>query len=143
LKSIYLVCLIPGIIYGASIKVSGNPQPLIIHKAKAGKEPESAVDTSTTYTLQVPPNATTTLSVSIDSPMPEGTNLFVSLSTPGEHNKSPTIPLKVVPQVVLTRILAGIYEDLTITYEYSATVAAGIVPLSSKNIVFTLTENIP
>lgn len=143
MKSVCIFFLIPGIAYGGSIAVSGSPQPLIVSKARAGKEPESAIDSSTTYTLQVSPNATAILSVSIDSPMPEGTNLFLSLIPPGQAKSFPAIPLKTTPQIILNQIVTGIYKDLSIIYEYKATVSAGIVPLSTKNIVFTLMENTP
>lgn len=138
-----LLFLIPCIAYGASITVSGNPPPLIVTKARAGKEPESAIDSSTTYTLQVASNTTAILSVSIDSPMPEGTNLFVSLAAPNQTGALPPIPLRTIPQTAISHIITGIYNNLTITYEYKATVAAGIVPLCTRNIIFTLTENTP
>ncbi len=143
LKAFSLFFLIPALAYGTSITVSGNPQPLIVHTARAGKEPESAIDHSTTYTLQVSPNAMATVFVSIDTPLPEGTYLSVSLTAPEYAVSIPSISLQTTPQLALKQVVPGNYRNLSITYEYRATVAAGTIPLCTKNIIFTLTENMP
>ena len=122
------------------ITLSGNPKPLIISRAIAGQEPLKAIDTSTTCSIWVPNQKTVTLIASLDSPMKAHTQLKMSIASPYKGTTSPLIPLDCTPKTLVTGIKEGSHENLFITYEYSATVAAGIVNLCSKTITLTILE---
>ena len=133
--------LIPYAVYATSLTISGNPSPLIISRAIAGKEPSSSINTSTTYKIQVDDNQTVSIFAALDSPLPHHTILKVTLAAPPLATRISSISLNTTPQIVVVGIPSGTYDQLAITYEYLATVAAGIVPLHNKTLLLTIVSN--
>lgn len=125
----------------ATVILSGNPQPLIINKATAGQGLSSALDTSTSCSIKIPSQKMATLTASLDSPMNAHTALKMKIASPYRGANTHSISLECTPKILATGIKEGFYENLLITYEYSATVAAGIVPLSCKTIILTILES--
>lgn len=125
----------------ASITLSGNPAPLVIARATAGQEPAKVTDTSTTCSIKVSNQKTVSLMASLTSPMNAYTTLKINLSTPYRGANNQTVTLDCTPKMLLAGITEGFYENLIITYEYSATVAAGVIPLCCKTIILTVLEN--
>ena len=137
----FLFFLIPCIVHAASITISGNPQPLLISQAQAGSQPNSVIDTSTSYRIKVNNNETATISAAINSPLPNYTSLKVTFAAPPNATSVPSVAVTTAPQVLVSGIRKGNYSNLLITYEYLATVAAGVVSLSSKTLILTITSN--
>ncbi len=136
-----LLLLIPFIAHASSITFSGNPQPLLVSQAQAGSQPNSVIDTSTTYTLEVSKGPRASISASLNSSLPDNTTLNVTFAAPPKSTSTPSVYLTTTPQVLVSGIKPGTYSNLLVTYEYLATVAAGVVPLSSKTVILTITTN--
>ncbi len=144
IKLILLVLLTyftyPGL-NAAVVTLSGNPSPLVIARATAGQEPAKVIDTSTTCSIRVSNQRTVSLIASLTSPMNAYTTLKINLSTPCRGSSNPSVILDCTPKMLIEGITEGFYENLIITYEYSATVAAGVIPLGCKTIILTVLEN--
>ena len=140
MKLIWLF-LIPCIAHAKSITVSGNPQTLTVCQATAGSQPNSVTDSSTTYSVQVSKNTIASISGYINSAVPSNTTLSVTLAAPKNATSIPSVSLSTTPQVLVSNIQSGNYKNLTITYQFLATVAAGVVSLSSRTLTLTITAN--
>ena len=73
--------------------------------------------------------------------MPLNTFLKMRLASPYKNSNNPLITLDCIPKNLATGIREGFHENLLITYEYSAKIAAGIVNLTKKTIILTILEN--
>lgn len=116
--------------------VSGSPDPLIVRSCLPGRAPEKAVS-ATTYTLSVPPGKTGTVLASLDMPTPPHTTLKIQLESPG---KIPPLTLTQTPQTVASGFKEGTHTNLRISYEYTASVKAGVVPPTLRTVFFTILD---
>lgn len=137
MKSLQIFLLIPHFLYASSIKVEGIPSPLIVSTATAGEEPDGVTDSSSSYSLKITRRQNTTLVASLDSPMPPYTSLKMTLEAPSGSHSYP-VTLSTTPQILIENIPEGTHPKKTITYQYSAKVTAGILPLQTKTIFLTL-----
>ncbi|MGE5558830.1 MAG: hypothetical protein ACM3WV_09485 [Bacillota bacterium] len=119
------------------IGVSGNPGALIINTAVPGSPPTSAVDSSTTYSISTNA-ANKRITASIDTAMPANTTLNLSVVAP-TGGTATAINLTTVDQNLVTGISTLAETGLTITYTFSATAAAGVIPSAQKIVTLTLT----
>lgn len=122
----------------SSLTLSGDPQALVISTAVAGFGPDPAWDEGTTYSLTA--TATSSIEAQLDSPLPAGVTLRVQLEPPAGALGAGAVVLSTTAQVLVSSIPAGTYSGLGIRYELRATVEAGVVPLSSRRVTFTLVE---
>lgn len=137
---LFILLAIPLTGRASSLTLSGNPSPFIISKATAGKEPDPISDVSTTYSIQVRPFHTVAILAALDSPMPTYTSLKISLQAPSKAQSFPSTSLDTNAKPLVINISEGIYNNLQISYEYTTTVKAGVLPLSAKTILFTVLE---
>lgn len=133
-----LFCFLSLSCHGASLTFSSSPSPLSITQAIPGRQPFCAIDTSTTCDLTVSPKKTLIILASLDSPLQPHTTLKIGLSLP--HQKSSLLSLGPTPQPLTASIPEGSYNSICVTYEYAATVAAGVIAPQIKTIFFTLLE---
>jgi hypothetical protein len=117
--------------------LSGDPQVLIIRSAIAGFSPDPAQDGGTVYSIEVA--ETSDIVAQLDGAMPPGVTLRISLETPTGATGTGTVSLSTAPQALVRSIPPGTYTALGIVYELSATVAAGVVSLDARQVVFTVT----
>lgn len=117
--------------------VSGNPGTMVVGTAVAGSAPEPAAEGSTTYGL-ADVAATSRITARVDAPLPTGVVLKVRLAAPAGAVSSGEVALSTVEQDVVRHIGVGSYSGLAITYELSATSAAGVVPLTGPAVTFAL-----
>lgn len=122
----------------SSVTLSGDPQALVISTAVAGFGPDPAWDEGTTYSLTSA--ATSSIEGQLDSPLPSGVTLRIQLEPPPGALGAGSVELTTTPRVLVSSIPAGTYSGLGVRYELRATVQAGVVPLSSRRITFTLVE---
>jgi hypothetical protein len=117
-----------------TISVSGDPGNLTISSATAGQQPDSVVDSSTTLTYSTDSTAgTREIVASVDQALPSGVTLRVKVGS-GSY-----VALNTSPAVVASGIGANQSNvQLGITYELSATVAAGVVALQNRTVTFTI-----
>jgi hypothetical protein len=124
-----------------NISVSGNPGALIVNSTTAGSDLIAATDATTTYSIE-----TTTgnkkITGAINSAMPANTSLKVTLTAPSGAFGMFDVILTVTAKNLVIGIDNGTKESgLGISYEFSATVEAGIVSMSSKTVTFTIVDS--
>lgn len=125
-----------------SIGVSGNPALLRISAAIAGSEPVSVTDASSTYTISTPnANRTYKITAQLNAAMPVGVTLTATLAAPNRATSLGAISLDVVARDVVTGIPKNANTSRSITYQLTATVAAGVVPVSTRIVTFTIVQS--
>ncbi|HYW10612.1 MAG TPA: hypothetical protein VE871_01615 [Longimicrobium sp.] len=118
------------------ISVSGSPS-LVVNTATAGSGLTSA---SASGTYAVTTNGTgRKITASLDTNMPSGVTLTVSLGAPTGATSAGTVTLSTTAQDVVTGITTVNQSGLSIGYGLSATVAAGVVPAGNKTVTYTIT----
>lgn len=119
------------------ISLSGNPATLTINSATAGSNPTSASDSSTTYSITT--NQTSkVITGSIDSNMPSGLTLSISLIAPSGATSAGSVAMTTTPQNLVTSISSVAQSSLGITYVLSASsLAASQGPLM-RTVTYTI-----
>ena len=120
------------------ISVSGNPAALIVSAATAGSQPVAATDATTSYAITTNASARI-ITGSIDTAMPANTTLGVTLTAPTGGTSAGQVTLTASDQNLVTGISTLAESGLTISYEFSATIAAGIIASASKTVTLTVT----
>jgi len=121
------------------IAVSGDPGALIVSTATAGSEPDEVTDATTTYDITT--NGTgKKITGAIDTAMPANTTLKINLAAPTGGTSAGDVALTVVAADLVTGITTLAETAKTITYKFSATVAAGVVASASKTVTLTIAD---
>jgi predicted aspartyl protease len=119
----------------AQISVSGSPAAMKVTAAVAGSAPTAVSNASTTYSLASNPAGHFTITASINSPMPAGVTLKITLAA-SRGSSAGAVTLSTVAQNVVTGITLKMSGQV-ITYNLSATAAAGVVPLQTRIVTLT------
>lgn len=122
----------------AQLTVSGTPAQLTISTATAGSTPDPVTNSSTSYKVVPLPTGNFAVTAAIDSPMPAGVTLTVTLAAAGTASSSGPVALTTTANSVVTGITKKETGQLPITYTLSATPAAGVVPLQTRTVTFTV-----
>jgi hypothetical protein len=118
------------------ISVAGSPS-LVINTATAGSALTSATANGT---YAVTTNGTgRKITASIDSNMPAGLTLSVSLGAPTGATSTGAQTLSTTAQDVVTGITTLNESGLSISYGLSASVTAGAVAAANKTVTYTIT----
>lgn len=121
--------------------VSGSPGLLRVSSAVAGSEPVAVSNATTTYTVVTPmPNRTYKITARLDVAMPVGLTLTATLAAPPAATSVGAVALDVTDRDVVTGIRRNLTSTRSITYQFVATVAAGVVPLSSRTVTLTIVQ---
>ena len=121
------------------ITVSGNPGALVISTATAGSQPTAATDATTSYSITT--NGTNKkITGSIDTAMPANTSLLVTLTAPTGGSSAGQVTLSTTAQDLVTGISTLAESGLTISYEFTADAAAGVVASSTKTVTLTVAD---
>jgi hypothetical protein len=124
-----------------TILVSGSPGLLRVTTAVAGSEPVAVSNATTTYTVVTPtPNRTYKITARLDVAMPVGLTLNATLAAPPAGTSLGAVALDVTDRDVVTGIRRNLTSTRSITYQLVATVAAGVVPLSSRTVTLTIVQ---
>lgn len=118
------------------ISVSGNPGALVVNTATAGSEPDPASDATTTYAITTNEESKK-ITGKIDTAMPNGTTLKIKLTAPTGASSTEQA-LSINDADLVTGITKKAESGLTITYTFSATVAAGVVDQASKTVTLAI-----
>jgi hypothetical protein len=121
-----------------SISTAGNPGSLIIATAVAGSDPTSVTDASTTYTLKsVRPGNPKKITAQIGSNMPANVILSITLAVgAGLGTSVGPVNLDITARNVVTNIIGN--YTAAITYQLSATPAAGVITTQTRVVTLTL-----
>lgn len=120
----------------AQLTVSGSPATMKVSTATAGSSPLAVTNASTTYSVKKPSSGHYTVTAGINTPMPAGVTLKVSLAT-SSGSSAGAVALGTTAQNVVTGIAAKVTSQV-ITYTLSATAAAGVVAVQTRSVTFTL-----
>ena len=123
------------------ISVSGNPGALTVNAAVAGSEPTAVTDATTTYAITTN-NTTRKITGKINTAMPANTFLKVTLVAPTGGTSAGQVTLSGTDQDLVTGISTLAESGKTITYELSATAAAGVVASASKTVTLTVAAGV-
>lgn len=135
---ILYIYAVPCLLFPDALSLSGSPSVLTINSAIAGQQPNSVTNTSTTYSV------TTTILVKvitgkIQSNMPSGVTLQVSLAAPAGATSLGLVSMTSVAQNLVTGIPTNTTANVkTVTYSLSATVNAAQVSNATKTLTLTL-----
>jgi hypothetical protein len=120
----------------AQISVSGSPAAMKVTAAVAGSAPTAVSNALTTYSLASnPPSGHYAVTASINSPMPAGVTLTITLAA-SKGTSAGAVTLSTVAQNVVTTITNRMSSQ-TITYNLSATAAAGVVSSQTRRVTLT------
>ena len=121
------------------VSVSGSPS-LVISSATAGSAPTSAT-ASGSYAVTT--NQTgKKITAELDSDMPSGVTLSVTLAAPTGAASAGAVDLSVIPVTAVTGIGTVSESGLSVGYQLAATVAAGVVPAGSRTVTFTIADGV-
>jgi len=120
------------------ISVTGNPS-LTINTATPGSEPTAATDNSATYAITTNGKGKT-ITAAINTAMPTGLTLKVSLAAPTGGTSAGDVILSTTAADVVTGVVPVAESDLTITYTLEATIKAGVVNSTTRDVTFTITD---
>lgn len=121
------------------ISVSGNPSALIVNTAVPGSQPTAATDASTSYSITTN-NSSRKITSAINSAMPANTSLKVTLTAPTGGSSAGQVTLSTTAQDLVTAISTLAESGLSISYEFSATLAAGIISSSQRTVTLTIAD---
>ncbi|MBN2184776.1 MAG: hypothetical protein JW746_05565 [Candidatus Krumholzibacteriota bacterium] len=126
-------------LYADSLTVSGDPGILVINSVTAGSQPTSVTDATTTYSVVTTP-AQMRITGELNSSMPPNVNLRITLQAPAGGTSSGSVQLTTTAKDLITGMVHHTNQGgLSITYEFSATVGAGVISSSSRTVTLTLT----
>jgi hypothetical protein len=113
---------------------------LIVSTAVAGSSPTNVSTAAAKYRVKVASGTTKKIQASINSALPAGVVMTISLAAPPGATSAGTITLTTTPQPVVTNITnTSFSSNLTITYTLSATTAAGVVAAANKTVTLAVT----
>jgi hypothetical protein len=140
-RRIWRTVAVAGLAFGArearaQVSVSGSPAAMKVTMAVAGSAPAAVSDALTTYSsASNPAPGHFSITASINSPMPAGVTLTITLAA-SQGSSAGAVTLSTVAQNVVTGITKKMNSQ-TITYNLSATAAAGVVPLQTRQVTLT------
>jgi len=140
-RRIWRTVAVAGLAFGArearaQVSVSGSPAAMKVTMAVAGSAPAAVSDALTTYSSATnPAPGHFSITASINSPMPAGVTLTITLAA-SQGSSAGAVTLSTVAQNVVTGITKKMNSQ-TITYKLSATAAAGVVPLQTRQVTLT------
>jgi len=141
-RRIWRTVAVAGLAFGArearaQVSVSGSPAAMKVTMAVAGSAPAAVSDALTTYSSATnPAPGHFSITASINSPMPAGVTLTITLAA-SQGSSAGAVTLSTVAQNVVTGIAKKMNNGQTITYNLSATAAAGVVPLQTRQVTLT------
>jgi hypothetical protein len=121
------------------IATSGSPAALVVSSALAGSQPSDAVNSVTTYAISTN-ESTKKITGALDSAMPANTTLKINLAAPTGAASAGDVALTTTAADLVTGISKVAESGKTITYTFSATVAAGVIPPTNRTVTLTVTN---
>jgi hypothetical protein len=113
---------------------------MVINSAVAGAPPTTQLTSTAQYRVKVASGTTKQIKASINSAMPAGVTMTVSLVAPSGATSVGPVTLTTTPQTVVTNVTNTSFSpNLTITYTLSATSPAGVVASSNKTVTLAVT----
>ena len=120
------------------LSVSGSPAPFTITTAVAGSQPAALTNSVTTYFIKAKhPGGAQRIAAQLDAPMPLGTTLTVQMvASPGATSLG-AVSLDATVRDIVINIDKENGSTYGITYVFTATVTAGVIPTQTRTVTFT------
>lgn len=120
---------------------NANAGTLTVTTATAGLNPNAVSTSTTTFRLRTVAGAgITRVMAAVNTALPAGVTLSITLATPGGTIISPgAVALTTTPQAVLTGLpnTNTNWPIRAITYTLTATAAAGTLPVTARTVTFS------
>ena len=127
--------------FAQTLTTAGSPATMRVTTAVAGSEPLPITVSGGSYTVTTPQaNRTYAITARLNANMPTGTTMAITLSAPPNAVSLGAVSLDVTARNVITGIDRRENFTQNITYTFTATAAAGVVPLSSRTVTLTLIQ---
>lgn len=121
------------------LTVTGSPAAFIVSTAIAGSEPLSLTNTATSYFVKVKNIAgPQRIAAQLDSPMPAGTTLTLTMAPSAGATSLGPVALDMTARDIVVNIAKEGGSTLGITYVFTATVAAGVIPSQTRTVTLTM-----
>jgi hypothetical protein len=125
--------------FAQTLTTAGTPGLMRVSSAVAGSEPLPITVAGGTYTVvTLNPNRTYAITAQLNSNMPTGSTMAVMLVAPAGATSLGAVALDVTARNVVTGIGRNVNSTQNITYTFTATAAAGVVPLTSRTVTLTV-----
>ena len=134
-----LVCVARGRALGAqTISVVGNPAGMTVTDAVPGFEP-APLSASTSYSITTnQPNKIFKVTAQLNTNMPADLTLTATMTVPSGATSTGTQSLSTTPADLITGITRNTTFSGTITYQFVATAAAGVVTAQTRGVTLTI-----
>ena len=118
---------------------SGSPAPFTVTTAIAGSQPLPLTSTGLTYFVKSKhPAGPTKITAQLDAAMPAGTTLTLNMVPPPGSTSLGPVTLDVTPRNVIINLDHENGSSYGMTYVFTATVAAGVIPSQSRTVTLTM-----
>jgi hypothetical protein len=122
-----------------ALTVTGSPAPFVIATATAGSQPASITNSVTSYFVKAKNAAgPQKISAHLNAPMPAGTTITLRMAPSSGATSLGPVVLDMTSRDIVVNIAKENGSTLPITYVFSATVAAGVIPLQTRTVTLTL-----
>lgn len=118
------------------ISVTGSPS-LVVNSATAGGAPQTATAAGT-YAITTN-GSNRKITGSIDTNMPADTQLTLTVAAPDGAASAGVVTLSTTATDLVTGVTTVNQSGLSLSYQLSATVDAGVVPAGNKTVTYTVT----
>ena len=121
------------------LTVTGSPTPFVILTATAGSQPLALTNALTSYFVKVKNIAgPQRISAQLDAPMPAGTTITLLMGASAGATSLGPVALDLSARDIVVNIAREGGSIFPITYVFTATVAAGVLPLQTRTVTLTL-----
>jgi hypothetical protein len=121
------------------LSVSGNPAAMIVNLANAGSQPTGIFNAVTSYNISSN-DSNKKITGRLSSAMPANTSLKINLAPPTGAVSMGDVTLTTVASDLVTGINKVAESGKTITYTFSANVAAGVITAKTRTVTLTITN---
>ena len=123
------------------LTVSGSPAPFTVASAVAGSQPAALSDNITTYFVKAKkPAGAQRIAAQLNAPMPPGTTITLQMAPSFGASSLGPVALDMTARDIVVNIDKDNGSTLGITYVFTATVAAGVVPSQSRTVTLTMSN---
>jgi hypothetical protein len=127
--------------FAQTLTTAGTPGLMRVSSAVAGSQPLPITVAGGTYTVTTPnPNRTYAITARLNANMPTGATMAITLAAPPGGTSLGAVAMDVTARNVVTGIPRQTNSTQNITYTFTATAAAGVVPLSSRTVTLTIIQ---
>jgi hypothetical protein len=121
------------------IRTTVDPGVLLVASAPPGSQPTPITDATTTYNVRVNAASFKKITAQLNAPMPAGVTLTVTLAPPPGATSLGPVSLDAVQRDVVVNV-TNVNATFAVTYQLSATVAAGVLPPATRTVTFNLVD---